>query len=87
MIVLIALTIDVSAQDSHIKYRVNDKGYSFSINPQWDNTKKALRMDHRSNNDFVLYDESFNRGIRRGYNILATGDKPRFVKLVNNEMS
>lgn len=73
--------LSTNAQDSHIKYRINDDGYSFSINPLWDNTKKAIRMDHRSNNDLVFYDESFNRGIRRGNNILATGDIPRFALL------
>lgn len=71
----------VKAQDNHIKYSINENGYSFSINPLWDNTRKALRMDHRSNIDSVIYTEYFNRGIRRGNNIVVTGDRPRFALL------
>lgn len=81
ILILTTFVCRIYAQNNHIKYRVNDDGYSYSINKQWDNTKKALRMDHRSNKDSVFYDEFFNRGIRRGNNILVTGDKPRFALL------
>lgn len=73
----------IQAQDKHIKYQINKNGYSISIRPEWDNTVKMPRMSHRSEVDSVLYDEEFNRGIRRGNTILVTGDRPRFAIMKN----
>src|SRR4030095_6494778 len=67
--------------ENKIKYRFEPNGISYSINPDWDNSRKMLRMQHSSEKDYVRYDEYFNRAIKRGTTILATGDKPRFAIL------
>src|SRR6478609_5138229 len=67
--------------ENKIKYQFEPDGISFSINPGWDNSRKMLRMQHSAEKDYVYYDEYFNRAIKRGTTILATGDKPRFAVL------
>ncbi len=73
----------ILSQEEPIKYQINKNGYSISIKPEWDNAVKMPRMNHKSEVDSVLYDEEFNRGIRRGNTILVTGDKPRFAIMEN----
>lgn len=88
-IIIVQLTLCLAfvncmqAQDKLLKYQINKNGYSISIRPEWDNTIKMPRMSHRSDVDSVIYDENFNRGIRRGNTILVTGDRPRFA-IMNN---
>jgi hypothetical protein len=67
--------------EDKIKYKFEPDGISYSINPNWDNNRKMLRMQHSAEKDYVHYDEYFNRAIKRGTTILATGDKPRFAVL------
>lgn len=73
--------IAVGDPENKIKYQFEPDGVSYSIKPNWDNNRKMLRMQHSAEKDYVHYDEYFNRAIKRGTTILATGDKPRFAVL------
>lgn len=79
MILFLNLFLTTGAQTQKIKYQIEPDGYSFSIQPNWNNEIKMHRMSHRSDVDSVVYDEYYNRAIRRGNSILVSGDKPAFA--------
>ena len=70
-----------------IKYSFVGNRTSFTINPEWNNEKKALRMMHSDEMNMVCYDQYFNRAVKRGETILVTGDKPRFSLMYTEKLN